>query len=382
MSSVSTTSYNNVAQALHWLIGLAIVGMLALGWIMSDLPNSDPDKFALFQLHKSIGITILILAILRLVWRWTHAVPAPLATSKAWEIKLAGSVHVLLYALMLIMPLTGWVIISTSAFKIRTLLFGVVPWPSLPFLPDMENKKDLNKLFENLHGLLAYAIVALATLHAAAAIKHHFISRDDTLLRMTPKCLHGFLKRINGTFGAILLALCLIMPSVSQADSQWAVNYQRSRLGFIGMQNNEKFEGEFRKFTADIDFDPAHPENGFITVLIDIASATAGSSERDAYLPQRDWFDTSAFPQAKFTAANIKSTGKDCFLAPGTLFIKGASHNIDLPFCLKVVEGVTYAQGQINVNRSDFGIGINQWDDDEIVKKNVVVTINIAAKQR
>lgn len=379
MSSSPTTSYSAVAMALHWLIGLAIIGMLALGWIMTDMPNSNPDKFALFQLHKSIGISILLLAIFRLIWRLTHTVPPHPPNAKPWQVKLAKGLHILLYALMILMPLTGWVIISTSAFKIRTLLFGAVPWPSLPFLAELENKKAINDLFGDVHGLLAYAIVAAAALHAAAALKHHFVDRDGVLLRMLPQSLHGILKRLNGTAVSVLLALCLALPTPAHAGHPWKIDYEHSRLGFSGVQSGEKFNGEFKKFTVDLDFDPAHPDDGAVTTVIDIASATAGSHERDSYLPQHDWFDTSAFPQAKFSAGHIRSTGDNCFLAPGTLTIKDKSHNVDLPFCLRVVNDITYASGQITVRRSDYNIGINQWDDEEVVSKNVTVIINIAA---
>ncbi|MBV8061306.1 MAG: cytochrome b/b6 domain-containing protein [Alphaproteobacteria bacterium] len=384
MSSVSTvTAYNVVAKTLHWLIGLAILGMLALGWIMTDMPNTDPAKFSLFQLHKSIGVSILLLALVRIGWRLTHAAPALPATAKPWEIKLAHGTHYLLYALMIIMPITGWVVISTSTFKLRTLLFSIVPWPAIPYLGDLENKKEIHDLFGDAHGIIAYVIAAFVALHAAAALKHHFINRDDILLRMAPRFLHGLLKRLNGTAIALLLSIGLLLPGPAHAASHpWAVDYKHSGITFTGTQSGEKFDGDFKKFTADIDFDPNHPENGYITTLVDITSATAGSKERDTYLPQFEWFNAAEFPQAKFTAANIKSTGNDCFLAPGTLSIKGISHAVDLPFCLRVVDGITYAKGQVDLSRSDYNIGINQWDDDEMVKKAVKVTINIAATPR
>ena len=103
-----------------------------------------------------------------------------------------------LYALMIAMPLSGWVIVSTSKLAIPTLLFGVVPWPHLPLLADLENKRAIHEIGENMHGILAYGMAGLAGVHALAALKHHFISRDDILLRMTPNFLARPLHYLRG----------------------------------------------------------------------------------------------------------------------------------------------------------------------------------------
>lgn len=189
--------YTAIAKTLHWLIAAAILGMLVLGWVMGDLPNGG-NKFAAFQWHKSIGITILLLSLARLAWRLTHTAPPLPSGMPAWEKFAAHATHILFYALMIGMPLAGWAIVSTSSLTIPTMLYGVIPWPHLPLLPELANKKEIHEAAEQLHGLGAYLLAALIVLHIGAALKHHFINRDDILARMAPAALSGILNRLRG----------------------------------------------------------------------------------------------------------------------------------------------------------------------------------------
>ncbi len=122
--------YSAVAMLLHWLIAGLIVFNIALGWRM-DGPRG-PEAFAVFQLHKSIGITVLLLTVLRILWRLTHRAPDFPTSVQPWEQMLARAVHFLFYAFLLGMPLTGWLIVSASKTNIPTLLFQTIPWPHVP----------------------------------------------------------------------------------------------------------------------------------------------------------------------------------------------------------------------------------------------------------
>jgi len=195
MQSTDSPSYTKTAKVLHWLIALAIIFMLILGWSFDFLPRGE-TKFALFQLHKSVGITILLLSLLRLGWRLGHRAP-PLPTSMArWEQNAAHLGHFLLYTAMILMPLSGWVMVSASSHNVPTILYGFVPWPNVPVPAD--NKQAVDHLTHDIHGLTAYVLALLVGGHAAAALKHHFISKDDVLLRMAPRSLTGFLNRLRG----------------------------------------------------------------------------------------------------------------------------------------------------------------------------------------
>ena len=172
------TRYGGVAIGLHWLIAIAIIGSFSLGFYMSDLPLS-PQKLKFYSWHKWAGVTIFLCVLFRLVWRLSHRPPELPDTIPAWQRKVAGATHVLLYLLMIVVPLTGWLMSSAKGFQ--TVYFGVLP------LPDLLAKNDeLGERLEQAHALLNYGMAALVVAHLGAALKHHFIDRDGVLARMLP----------------------------------------------------------------------------------------------------------------------------------------------------------------------------------------------------
>lgn len=162
----------------------------------------------------------------------------------------------------------------------------------------------------------------------------------------------------------------------------WVVDYSKSRLGFTGMQGKAGFDGSFKTFQTSIDLDPDHPETGKISATIDMASVTAGSAERDGYLPQPDWFDTKKFPQAQFVSTSIQKTGDHAYTAQGNLTIKNISHPVILPFILAPEGDHWRAQGKVMLTRTDFHIGEGEWSSEDYVKHAVEVVIDISAKPR
>jgi cytochrome b561 len=182
MSSNVLTRYGTVAMTLHWLIAIAIIGLLIVGKYMVDLPNNDPNKFALYQLHKSFGISVLVLTVVRVIWRLSHPVPALPAGMPAWQRWSAHFSHFGLYALMLAIPLTGWAVASSSSLGIPTLLFGAAELPNLP----VANDRDTHEFYEGAHELLGNLMILLLIVHVVAALKHHFVDRDAVFRRMLP----------------------------------------------------------------------------------------------------------------------------------------------------------------------------------------------------
>ncbi len=170
--------YTRTAISLHWLIALLIFVALPLGVYMHDLPLS-PTKLQLYSYHKWIGVTVFMLAVLRLSWRVTHR-PPPLPDSMpTWEKLAAESVHYLLYALIFAIPLSGWLMSSAKGFQ--TVWLGVLP------LPDLIGKNaELGDLLHEIHEALNLALLGLVLAHVGAALKHHFIQHDDILARMLP----------------------------------------------------------------------------------------------------------------------------------------------------------------------------------------------------
>jgi cytochrome b561/polyisoprenoid-binding protein YceI len=184
--------YSTVAILLHWLIAAAIVLQIILSGRMDGPPT--PESFAVTQLHKSIGITILLLSLVRLGWRLANPPPPMPQTLPRWEEILAKVVHVGFYVVMIGMPLTGWIMVSASRLHFPTMLYGVVPWPDVPGLVDMAPaaKKGWHTFGETGHGLLAKAIYVLLALHVAGALKHQLLSRDEPVLsRMAPGAVAG-----------------------------------------------------------------------------------------------------------------------------------------------------------------------------------------------
>lgn len=173
--------YTKVAIVLHWTIALMIIGLVVFGLLMTR--EWVPNRFAMYQWHKSIGITVLVLSVLRLIWRLTHRPPALPTALPRWQRTASHATHGLFYALMIAMPLLGWAMVSASELPIPTVLYGLI---GLPDMPGITESDAVAGRFQLLHEIGAKLFIALIVLHIAAALKHHFKDRDDILSRMAP----------------------------------------------------------------------------------------------------------------------------------------------------------------------------------------------------
>lgn len=178
MSRPAPQGYDKLQILLHWGVALLIAGVFSLALIFDDMPLS-PAKFGLISWHKWLGIIVLLLACARLAWRIIRGAPKADAALPAWQRGLATGVHHLLYLLMITLPLAGWLMSSAKGYSV--ILFGKIP------LPDLVGKDEaLGHFFKEAHELMAWTLLVLVLLHAAAAIKHHVIDKDTTLARMLP----------------------------------------------------------------------------------------------------------------------------------------------------------------------------------------------------
>lgn len=190
--------YNKVAIVLHWLIALMIFCMLAVGWYMSDLPKDAPKLMSLdlfnwhihtvqfteatsarsyyFNLHKSFGVTVFALILLRIYWRVTHTPPALPASIAAWQIKAAKASHHLLYLLMVLMPLSGLIMAAYSKYGVK--------WFGIPVISGMDNEA-LRGLFKEIHETIAVILLTFIVIHVLAALKHKFVDKDEIMDRMS-----------------------------------------------------------------------------------------------------------------------------------------------------------------------------------------------------
>jgi len=171
------TRYTNSAIALHWLTAVLILANLLLGLSMVPLAIT-PRKLEWYQWHKWIGITVFLLTCMRLAWRTVHPVPPPVAMPQ-WQRRAASWSHVLLYVLLLVIPVSGW--LYSSSTGVQVVYLGLVPLPDL-----VPNDKALAHVLKAVHVSLNFLLFALVCVHSAAALKHHFVDRDTSLRRMLP----------------------------------------------------------------------------------------------------------------------------------------------------------------------------------------------------
>lgn len=172
--------YSPAAVALHWLAAGLILFNLAFGLYLVDLPVS-PQKLKYFSWHKWVGVTVLAVSAARLAWRLGHRAPALPASMPAWERGAAHASHGLLYLLFFAVPLTGWLFSSAAGYPVVYLGISALTLPDL-----VDKSKELADVLKATHRWLNYAMAALIAMHAAAAIKHHLLDRDDVLSRMLP----------------------------------------------------------------------------------------------------------------------------------------------------------------------------------------------------
>ncbi len=388
--------YNPVAAILHWTIAALIIGQIIGGKYMHGLPNASPVKFDLYQLHKSFGLTILFLSLVRLAWRLTHHTPALPAAMANWQKLLARGTHWAFYGLIILTPLAGWAIVSVSPTDIPTRWFGLIPVPHLPFFNGVTDREAVEHMMEERHELLAYVILGLLVLHVGAALKHAFVDKDGVFTSMVPMGKGPWLA-IVGVFALLGAAALLYLSSGpaleptggahshSSADGNgnWIVDYDQSELAFVGYENGKEFRGAFENFQADIEFNPDDPENAEIRVIVSTESASTGGSLRDSNLPGSEWFDVKNHPQATFETSGVKAVGDGDFVADGALTIKDIERPVTLQFELDIEEGNAHARGHAELIRTEFNLGENaSWLDDEGVALNVRVEFEINAVRK
>jgi cytochrome b561/polyisoprenoid-binding protein YceI len=434
----SRDRYSTVAIVLHWLIAAALVFQVLLAWRMHDLKT--PLGFALTQLHKSVGITILLLSLLRLGWRLANPPPPETAALAGWERTLAGLVHVGLYVIMIGMPITGWIMVSASRIDIPTLLYGVVPWPHLPVAHLEPAAKAAWRGFgHESHEWLAYGAYALIALHVAGALKHQFFDRNAPVLaRMAPGAKAGrwFDPRLVAVgLGALAVAAAgqFFMPSLPAAaplaaatddddhdhdhdpgaamapapvtptpaapagapsapaeaapapspsePAKWSVG-RGSSIGFATAWGGQTIEGRFKDWDAEILFGPEALARSKVRVFIVIGSVTSGDPQRDASLAGPDWFDAGPNPRAIFTADRFEKTGEDRYVAHGKLTLRGKTRPLDLPFRLKIDGDKARMSGVTTLDRTAFGVGQGEWQATDQIPANVKVSVQLTATRR
>jgi cytochrome b561 len=348
--------YGAIAKCFHWVMALAILMMLAVGFIMTDLPMS-PDKFRVYGIHKSIGALILIAAFLRLFWRFINIVPELPADIPTWQKLGAHGSHVALYILMFVMPLSGWLMSSAAGFQVS--VFG---WFLLPNL--IAPSPGLRKIFGIAHEVLAFAIIGLVSLHILAALKHHFIDKDTILRRMLP-----------------LLLLVVALPLQAAEPKAWYVVGDKSTLEFIATQNDSPLKGLILPFKVAIAFSPEAVEQSRVQAEMEVKDIHLPYPQADQAIKSADWFDMAKFPLVKFSSTRITHSAGNNFVAEGDLTIRDITLPVILHFTLEEYSDTrAHVKGEATLNRNAFGVGQGEWKSTDVIKDEVAVKFNLIAQ--
>jgi cytochrome b561 len=176
--------YGLVAMTLHWLIAIAIITNIVL--ILTMPEGRTPTHRIMMSWHMSIGLTVIVLSIARIIWRWINPLPPPPHGLNRWLHVSAKAMHHLLYTLMVAIPLAGWLMVSASGFS--PPWFGLFNWPVFPGFGGLgkEAGHDVHEIFESIHVVLGWAMIVLIPCHIGAALYHHIVRKDNVLIRMLP----------------------------------------------------------------------------------------------------------------------------------------------------------------------------------------------------
>jgi len=188
------------------------------------------------------------------------------------------------------------------------------------------------------------------------------------------------MSKLSALSAIAVLCLTSLWPVQALSATRWAVDKAASRVGFEAAMNGEGFTGTFKRFDAQISFDPKDLKGSKAVVSIDMTSAFTNEQTRDESLPTADWFNAEKFPRASFVTSGFTALGAGKYQAAGDLTLKGVSKPIVLPFTLVISGDTAKMTSAIIVNRLVFGVGQGQWKTEEAIPARVTVRIALTAK--
>lgn len=392
----SDASYGGVAKLFHWVTAALILLLIPLGYVATKLAEatqtgapivSIDTLTTLFSIHKTLGVLVFFVALLRILWALSQPKPKLLHGDRRGEALAAETVHWLLYAALVLVPLTGWIHHAASTG------FAPIWWPFGQSLPMVPQSESLSKLFSTAHFGAVILLVLSLGLHIAGALKHHVIDRDATLRRMLPgrveahpsaqqpKHWPSFALAVVVLAAGLTVGVQLLSPApqvamapkvaeavqttetaaATPAADRWQV--QDGQLGLNIRQLGNPVSGGFETWQAAIRYDPdaSGPVKGSVRVEVDIASLTLGTVTAQAL--GADYFDSAQFPVAIYEAElqqDADNAGGQLW-AKGQLVIKGVSVALDFPVTLVITDDeaqeTAEATGVFSLDRRDFGIG-------------------------
>ncbi|MEM9622683.1 MAG: YceI family protein [Pseudomonadota bacterium] len=392
-----TQQYHQFAKLLHWLVAAMIVLQFVLAELaeMAAAESAQLAQLALLANHKSVGITILGLALLRLLWRHLYPPPPLPAAMPAWQITLSQISHWSLYVLLISLPISGWLMSSATAYS--------VSWFNLVTLPDLVPVSErLEAILKSIHEWLAVGLFSLALLHIAAAAKHALVDKDGVLTRMSSVAALGlFALTIAGGLAWLIpdnrpaqqdlsdtAQGAASEPTVTQSDTQapaqatvstlpvWDIDYDASHIRFSGDQAGAPFTGLWTRWQAKVQFDPAAMAASHVEVIVNTSQVDSNDSERDATITGSDFFAAAQYPQAIFRSQRF-TRQEDQFTAQGVLQVKDITVPVDVQFTLQSTPAGGLLQGSASLDRLQLGIGTGDWTDTSWVGQFVTLDIKV-----
>lgn|GEM_PF-244356 len=407
-------SYNWLSRQFHWFIAVLIFIAFALGWTMEGLELSK-DKLNFYAWHKWLGLFILALVLLRLCWRVLTKPPEHSSSQVPAIIHLGAKLgHFLLYAVLILLPLVGWLRSSSAGFQI--VVFEVFPVPDL-----LAKDEALSKQLAEIHELLALFLALLVVGHVAAVFFHHVFFKDPVLQKMKPNFLHKALVGL-ALMGCVVFYVSYTdftsseggKPSFEQAkniekdgaskeekasskikisdahsEESWTVDEKVSLLEFTATQKGAKTTGVFKKYRLkQLVFNPDALEKAVVEIEIDITSLSLSNLLVEQTLASSAWFDASDFPVARFQSKQFKALGGEIYEITGDLQIK----DIILPNVMKLTikrtssekEGalVIEAAGETSLSRLAYKVGQGEWAATDDLADEVHLKIHIRALKK
>jgi len=383
MSTNSPARFTNIAISLHWLMAFLIIGMLVIGKFMVSLDETNPIRFTLTQWHKTFGVLILLLTVLRLLWRLTHKAPQHPEAAPAWEHYAAKASHVLFYLLLFIAPITGWMLVSVSPLNIDTLLFNVIPWPHLPWLHNIADKASAVHLYEQIHEIATGVLIVLLLLHVGAALKHHLIDKDDVLNRMLLSQNSGALKTfILLIFGVAIASAAAVFGYGALQPKSTPLAAGSSQVMATAIVSAEETVITFASSNVTANIDTAVPANSSIVATVDTASADSSNYQVTGSLPDADWFDSENHPEARFESSSVRQDTDGNLIVTGALTIKGNSVEHTFPMQISPNENGSgnTAKGSFPVSRTSYKLGLESQPNMDYVADEVIISFTFELK--
>lgn len=360
-----STRYSAVAIILHWCIAAGAFAMLISGLVIYQEWLSDAALFKWFQWHKSLGVILLLLIFSRILWRLLHSPPKLPSTFNALQRRASTFGHTFLYLLLILMPLSGWLVVSSSDLQVPTLVFNLFKWPHLPVPESLF--KIIHSIASNLHFYGSLFLTALVIGHLAMVIKHH--QQGINLLSRMP-----FTRLSQVTLCAtiiIIFALSLSHNALSPLLTSSIKTSQTGAIQFKGIHAGKTFKGQFKNWTLKTNFDSKSRSLDSFELIVDTNSFETGNTFYDETLQEEDWFDPNNYPQIHFVASEVKKTHSTAMKISGILTVKRLQ--TPLEFTVQINDN-NRLDTTFQLSRLQLGLGKISDPDAEWVDDNIQLT--------